>query len=302
MDMLIRRGCLLFAAVVLFLAVYPIDLPAGEIPEDGAGLSAEEEAAIAEGSASFELVSWDESWPYASNSMIHDSDVKLYHAADGCGIVICVNAGHGTSGGESVQTLSHPDGTGKVTGGTNAEGAVYSMAVSSGTTFLDGSAERDANLQIAMILKDKLLEAGYDVLMIRETEDVRLDNIARTCFANRYADAHLALHYDSTDYDKGFFYMGVPSAESYRSMEPVSEFWHWHEALGEALVKAVSESGLKVYDSGRLEMDLTQTSYSTVPSLDVEMGDRASDHSYAVQEQLADALVKGINDFFADRR
>ena len=295
-----KRSVFVLAALLMFAA--PISLAAEETATGGAGMSAEDEAALAEGSANFEFVSWDESWPYASNSMIHESDVKLYHAADPCGIVICVNAGHGTSGGESVQTLSHPDGTGKVTGGTNAEGAVYSMAVSSGTTFLDGSTERDANLQIAMILKEKLLAEGYDVLMIRESEDVRLDNIARTCFANRYADAHIALHYDSTDYDKGFYYMGVPNVESYRSMEPVSEYWRWHEALGEALVKAVSESGLKVYESGRLETDLTQTSYSTIPSLDVELGDRGSDHSYAVQEQLAGALVKGLNDFFADRR
>ena len=295
-----KRSVFVLAALLMFAA--PISLAAEETAQGGAGMSAEDEAALAGGSASFEFVSWDESWPYASNSMIHESDVKLYHAADSCGIVICVNAGHGTSGGESVQTLSHPDGTGKVTGGTNAEGAVYSMAVSSGTTFLDGSTERDANLQIAMILKEKLLAEGYDVLMIRESEDVRLDNIARTCFANRYADAHIALHYDSTDYDKGFYYMGVPNVESYRSMEPVSEYWRWHEALGEALVKAVSESGLKVYESGRLETDLTQTSYSTIPSLDVELGDRGSDHSYAVQEQLAGALVKGLNDFFADRR
>ena len=249
-----------------------------------------------------ETLSWDPDWQWASNSMIHDSETVLYHAPDPDGIVICVNAGHGTSGGESVQTLSHPDGTGKVTGGTNAEGAAYSMAISSGMQFLDGTAERDANLQAALILKEKLLENGYDVLMIRESEDVRLDNIARVCFANAYADAHLALHYDSTDFDKGFYYMGVPSVESYRSMYPVSEFWPWHEALGQALVGAVQRHGLKVFEGGRLETDLTQTSYSTIPSVDIELGDKASDHSAAAQELIADAIVDGLNDFFADRR
>ena len=249
-----------------------------------------------------EKLSFDTSWPWAGNSVIHESDVTLYHAANPNGIVIAVNAGHGTAGGESFQTLSHPDGTGKVTGGTNSEGAVYSMAISSGMQFLDGTAERDANLQAAVILKDKLLEAGYDVLMIRESDDVRLDNIARVCFANAYADAHLALHYDSTDFDKGFYYMGVPSVESYRAMYPVNEFWPWHEALGQALVGAVTRHGLKVFESGRLETDLTQTSYSTIPSVDIELGDKASDHSSAAQELLADAIVDGLNDFFADRR
>ena len=33
---------------------------------------------------------------------------------------------------------------------------------------------------MAKILKDKLLAEGYDVLMIRESDDVQLDNVART--------------------------------------------------------------------------------------------------------------------------
>ncbi|WP_353848438.1 hypothetical protein [Clostridium sp.] len=31
-------------------------------------------------------------------------------------------------------------------------------------------------------------------------------------------------------------------------------------------------------------MDLTQTSYSTIPSVDIELGDKASDHSGATLE------------------
>lgn len=47
-------------------------------------------------------------------------------------------------------------------------------------TFLDGTSESQVTLQAAKILRDRLLKEGYDVLMIRETEDVQLDNIART--------------------------------------------------------------------------------------------------------------------------
>ena len=36
------------------------------------------------------------------------------------GIVVGVNAGHGTSGGSSVKTLCHPDGSAKTTGGSTA--------------------------------------------------------------------------------------------------------------------------------------------------------------------------------------
>jgi len=47
-----------------------------------------------------------------------------------------------------------------------------------------------------------------------------------------------------------------------------------------------------------MEMDLTQTSYSTVPSVDIELGDKGSSHSDAVLNQLADGLVMGVNRFF----
>lgn len=41
-----------------------------------------------------------------------------------------MNAGHGTSGGASVKTQCHPDGSPKTTGGSTAQGATYATAVS----------------------------------------------------------------------------------------------------------------------------------------------------------------------------
>ena len=43
------------------------------------------------------------------------------------------------------------------------------------------------------------------MLMIRESSDVQLDNVARTVLANNRADCHIALHWDSTSSDKGAF-------------------------------------------------------------------------------------------------
>lgn len=47
-----------------------------------------------------------------------------------------------------------------------------------------------------------------------------------------------------------------------------------------------------------MAMDLTQTSYSTVPSVDIELGDKASDHSDATLDILATGLVAGVNGYF----
>ena len=236
---------------------------------------------------------------YAGNSMIN-SGKAVYYKSNGARKekTVCVNAGHGTKGGGSVKTLCHPDGTPKVTGGTTAAGATTAVAVSSGMTFADGTAESAVTLRMAQILRDKLLKEGYDVLMIRDGEDVQLDNIARTVLANKNADCHIAVHWDSTTSDKGCFYMSVPDVESYRTMEPVASHWQSHHKLGDALINGLKQAGNKIFSNGTMAMDLTQTSYSTIPSVDIELGDKASSHNDQALEKLADGLVSGVNEFF----
>lgn len=56
--------------------------------------------------------------------------------------------------------------------------------------------------------------------------------------------------------------------------------------------------GVKIFSGGSMAMDLTQTSYSTVPSIDIELGDRASDYSQATLDKLGDGLVAGVNQYF----
>ena len=245
-------------------------------------------------------VTLNPSWKYAEFSKINSGAAVLYRseAASPKGITVCVNAGHGTKGGASVKTQCHPDGTPKVTGGTTGAGATSAAAVSGGMTFADGTPESKVTLSMAKILKDKLLAAGYDVLMIRESDDVQLDNIARTVIANNASDCHIALHWDSTTNNKGAFYMSVPNVESYRSMEPVKSHWQQHNALGESLVAGLKGAGVKIFSGGSMAMDLTQTSFSTVPSVDIELGDKASDHSSSTLATLADGLVAGVNQYF----
>lgn len=245
-------------------------------------------------------VKLDPSWKYADFSKINSGSAFLYRseAQNRKGITVCVNAGHGTSGGSSVKTKCHPNGTAKVTGGTTSSGAIEAVAVSGGMTFSDGTAEAKVTLAMAKKLKDKLLAAGYDVLMIRESDDVQLDNVARTVIANNRADCHIALHWDSTTSDKGAFYMSVPNVSSYRNMEPVKSNWEKHNALGESLVAGLKEAGVKIFSGGSMEMDLTQTSFSTVPSIDIELGDKNSDHSDAALDTLAKGLLDGVNRYF----
>lgn len=245
-------------------------------------------------------VSLTDDLKYAEESKIHSDSANLYtnNNSNKKNITICVNAGHGTSGGESVRTKCHPDGTAKVTGGSTAEGSTTATAVASGMTFTNGTEERVVTLSMALIFKDVLLANGYNVLMIREVDDVQLDNIARTVLANSYANCHIALHWDDTTSDKGAYYMKVPSVDSYKAMEPVSFTWEKSDALGEALIDGLDSQGVKIFGDRHVEQDLTQTSYSSVPSIDIELGDRVSDTSEENLIKIAAGLLKGVSDYY----
>lgn len=244
-------------------------------------------------------ITLDPSWTYADHSKINSGAAVLYKAEENRKeIVVGVNAGHGTSGGTKVKTLCHPDGSAKVTGGTTAAGATEAVAVSSGMTFNDGTPESSVTLRMAQILKEKLLAAGYDVLMLRDGDDVQLDNVARTVICNNAADCHIALHWDGDglNYDKGCFYISVP--DGLKSMEPVASHWSEHNALGSALVEGLRAQGAKIHGGGSMSIDLTQTSYSTIPSVDMELGNACSDHSDSVLDLLGNGLVQGVNSYF----
>jgi len=294
-----------YVASAYVTAKAPAGKAAAGSSSSGAGkaaLSSQQSASVGSAAASegSTQVTFSSGWKYAEFSKINSGSAVLYKttASNKKNKTVCVNAGHGTSGGSGVKTLCHPDGTPKVTGGTTGAGATTAVAVSSGMTFSDGTAEAKVTLAMAKVLKEKLLAQGYDVLMIRESDDVQLDNIARTVMANNMADCHIALHWDSTSSNKGAFYMSVPNVSSYRAMEPVASHWQDHNRLGEALIQGLRNAGVKIFSGGSMEMDLTQTSYSTIPSIDIELGDKASDHSSETLSKLADGLCAGVNGFF----
>lgn len=251
------------------------------------------------GYADGESVTLNDSWEYADFSEVRSGAATMYVAkTNRKGIVVGVNAGHGTSGSYNYYTWCHPDKTPKVTGGTTAAGSEKAVSVSSGMNFSDGTPEAKITLKEALIVKELLLQNGYDVLMIRESDDVQLDNVARTVICNNAADCHIAIHWDGDglSYDKGCFYMSVPDGIKY--LPSVAGTWQESERLGGSLIRGLEETGNKIMGEGCMDMDLTQTSFSTVPSVDIELGNQSSDHGEEKLYQLAEGLVKGIDLFF----
>ena len=247
-----------------------------------------------------EEIAFDTGWTYGEFSEIHSGTAVLYRAQQNRkDIVVGVNAGHGTKGGTSVKTYCHPDKSPKTTGGSTGAGAVMATAVSDGMSFTGGRSEASVTLAVAQFLKDILLENGYDVLMVRDGDDVQLDNVARTVMCNNKADCHVSIHFDGdgSGSDKGAFYISVPDA--IKNMEPVKSTWEKSEQLGEALIGGLSDLGYKLFSGGSMDIDLTQTSYSSVPSVDIELGNEYSDISDGNLKKYADGLLAGINKYFS---
>lgn len=238
-------------------------------------------------------------WKFANYSEISTGSASIYLAnSNRKNIVIGINAGHGTEGGTNKKTWCHPDQTEKVTGGTTAAGAVKAVAVSTGMTFADGTPESKITLKEALIVKEMLLDNGYDVLMIRESDDVQLDNVARTVICNNVADCHIAIHWDGDglDYDKGCFYMSVPDGIKY--LDSVASAWKESERLGNSIITGLRDNGNKIMGDGNMDMDLTQTSYSTIPSIDIELGNQSSDYCDDNLRKLAKGIEDGIDMYF----
>lgn len=110
-----------------------------------------ETSAASSNAAADGQVTLNSSWKYADFAKIKSGAAVLYRstASEKKNKVIAVNAGHGTKGGTSVKTQCHPDGTAKVTGGTTGAGATSAVAVSTGMTFSDGTAESKVTLAMA---------------------------------------------------------------------------------------------------------------------------------------------------------
>ena len=253
---------------------------------------------LPEGVPEIETISLDPKWEYADLAVIGSGHGVLYRAlSQRRDIVVAVNAGHGTKGGEEKSVYCHPDRSPKLTHGSNPKGSLTAVAVSGGMIFADGTPEAENTLIVAKHLCDKLIENGYDVLMIRDEDDVQLDNVARTVIANNKADILVSLHFDGDGlkYDKGCFY--IPTPDEIKSLEPVSDIWPEHEKLGRAIIDALREDHCIIYE-GRVDpLELTQTCYATVPAVVVELGNAATDTSDEALKKLADAVATGIEKF-----
>jgi len=168
-----------------------------------------------------------------------------------------------------------------------------------------GMVEHEWSLKVARVLKEMLLERGYDVYMVRDTDDWKefpYNNGDRTLAANAVGcDILVAIHWDSFDQAEvdGYhtIYKGSKKTPNYRLAKAVSD------AYGKAIDGAISKYANPV---GR--DDLWQLNVATMPAIIVECGfssnpsDAAWLENEANYEIIAEGIAEGIDDYFDSER
>ncbi|WP_167859037.1 N-acetylmuramoyl-L-alanine amidase family protein [Paenibacillus cymbidii] len=209
------------------------------------------------------------------------------------GIVICLDPGHQRYGNNELE----PDGPGS---------AVRKPKVTSGTT---GVATRKPeyvlNLEVSLLLRDKLAARGYQVVMTRDSHDVDISNKERADMAGETkADLFLRIHADGSEsaaaHGISVLYPSASNAYT-RAIQADSQAAAAEVLSGMIAATDAASRGTVARD------DLSGFNWATVPTVLVEMGfmsnpdedRRMSEPAY--QLKLAEGMAAGIDAYFADR-
>ncbi|MCM1135047.1 MAG: N-acetylmuramoyl-L-alanine amidase [Clostridium sp.] len=163
----------------------------------------------------------------------------------------------------------------------------------------NGAMEKDINLQIALLVREKLREKGFQVMMPRETDE-ELSKEERVELANSYqADIYISIHqntYEGRDKSIGGIETWYDGQDGRRDNKSLAEHIH-RETL--ASTGAVERS---LIDSGELYV----LSNTLMPACLIETGFLSNPAECRklcgaeYQEKLAEGIVKGIIEYFKE--
>jgi N-acetylmuramoyl-L-alanine amidase len=171
--------------------------------------------------------------------------------------------------------------------------------VSSGTQGITTKKpESVLNLEVSLLLRDKLLAEGYQVMMTREKQDVNLSNKDRADIANNaQADLFVRIHADGSELQSIEGISVQYPAEN--SSFPKTMLQTSKDAAAEVLKVMLDKTGAK--SKGIVaRSDLSGFNWAKVPSILIEMGfmtNSAEDVRMSTadyQDKLADGIKRGI--------
>lgn len=165
--------------------------------------------------------------------------------------------------------------------------------------------EYELNLAVSLQLRDELLARGYQVLMIRETNDVNISNRERAEIASEGgADILIRIHADGNANETVHGISALcPSGDN----PYIAHLYEGCRDLSEAVLAAmIGTTGAR--DRGVFEVDnMSGINWSTIPVTIIEMGfmtNPAEDElmqTAEYQQKLVQGMADGIEQYFADR-
>ncbi len=211
--------------------------------------------------------------------------------ASGNGIIVCIDAGHQQAG----ISEKEPNGPGS---------DVMKAKLTTGTQgCATGKPEYQLNLEVSLLLKQELLNRGYQVVMIRENNDCPASNAERAQIANASgASIFIRIHANSSTDSamNGCLTMAPTAANPY-----VSYLAGPSQALSQSVVNHIcAQTGFR--NIGVLGTDtMSGINWCTIPVTIVEMGYmsnpdedmKMSDPGY--QSLIARGIANGVDEYFA---
>lgn len=202
---------------------------------------------------------------------------------------IVIDAGHQAQGNSELEPIGP---------GANEK----KPKVASGTQGVStGIPEYKVTLQVALKLRDILEERGYEVIMVRETNDVNISNAERAEIANKNnADAFLRLHCNGVDSSST---TGALALCQTKNNPYCADQYSKSRDLSECVLAGLCKaSGAK--NTGVREVDnMSGINWCKVPVTIVEMGymtnpqedQNLSNDSY--QQKLAEGMADGVDEY-----
>ena len=212
-------------------------------------------------------------------------------SVSGNGHIVCLDAGHQQAG----ISEQEPNGPGS---------SVMKAKLTTGTQgCVTGLTEHALNLTIALGLKQELINRGYQVVMIRETEDCPLSNAERAQVANGSgAEIFVRIHANSSNdstVSGAQFYAPSP-ANPYMSADLINASNTLSAVMLDSFCAATG-----AINRGLLQDDgMTGINWCTIPVTIAEMGFMSNpnedqlmaDSSY--QAKMITGLANGIDAYF----
>lgn len=245
-------------------------------------------------SGTVQEIQWNQSWKYANLSVVHDPSVKMTVPQNPNGKVVCIDPGHGSIAASKVSTRAYPNGEPILTSGTNKAGSTTRTGASTGGQFVVGNhmTEAEATLKLGKIVKQKLLDKGYTVIMVREASDCNNDNIARMVYANNNAQMVVSLHFNDKSAQQNRRMMVLTPVAGSKDRENLVNNYQTIKATEAKFKEGFAKGGWGIKADN--ESDLAFFAYSSIPAVMCEMADFDDVLSDADFDTMANSVVAGI--------